>query len=327
MKSRTYPYTATRARAMKSFLLVKEDYMKMRKMGLNEMIRFLEENQYKKEIDQLSSEYKGMELINLALNENLANTINKLLMISAKESHGIIKNYAFRWVISNLKILVRTKDWSLAKKAIVPIDPTTYSFCESLIKKDNKEFVKSLKKITALDEEKFGKLYEDGEIIEMENELDRIYYKKLQESYNTIDPMLKEFYKFLIELADIKNIMKLKSIGVPAEKIRNLIITKSKLASSLLNENFEKSIVILKESKYRNFTDGIEDDFTRLESNIEKYLLQYSFRLLHLKPLTIAPIFGYLLAKEIEVRNLKLLINSKAMELDEEFVEENIIIH
>src|SRR3989338_4635721 len=121
--SKTYPYTAARVKAMKSLLLARNDYLKMRKMGLNEMIRFLEEREYKKEIDILSSEYSGMELINLALNQNLSNTINKLLVISTKESNDLIKKYAMKWVVGNIKVMLRTKNWSMAKKSIIPVSP------------------------------------------------------------------------------------------------------------------------------------------------------------------------------------------------------------
>ena len=90
LKLGSYPYTATRVKARTSLLLTKDDYAKISKMGLNEIIRFLEEREYKNEIDALSSHYKGMELINVALNENLANTVNKLIDISTKESHILI---------------------------------------------------------------------------------------------------------------------------------------------------------------------------------------------------------------------------------------------
>jgi V/A-type H+-transporting ATPase subunit C len=322
-----YPYTATRVKVSRALLLTGDDYVKIRKMGLNEMIRFLEEREYKNEIDALSSQYKGMELINVALNENLANTINKLLKISTRESHVLIKNYAMRWVISNLKIVIRSKDSDLVKKSIIPVAPTTYEYCLELIKRDKDEFVREVSRITGIDAENFKKLYEENDIISMENELDKAYYSILTSIYKALESgMLKNFYKFLVELLDIKNIIKLKSIGVPRETVASLVITKSVLVNQLTNESLDGCIKLLKESKYSIFVENIEEDLSRLENNIEKYLMQYSFKLLHLKPLSIAPIFGYLLAKEIEVRNLKLLVNAKAMKLEEDFVEKNLII-
>ncbi len=323
-----YPYTATRVKSMKSLLLSRDEYLKMQKMGLNEVIRFLEEREYKKEIDLLAAEHRGMELINLALNQNLSNTINKLIEISSRRQ-VLIQNYSMKWVINNIKILLRSDEWELAKKAVVPIAPTTYKYCINLLlaKKEKKdEFVKQICRIAGM-KESFRNLYENNDIISMENELDKSYYSKLLAIYRSLESgIMKNFYRFLVELTDIRNIMKLKSMNVPEETVKSLVITKSGFVSMLVKSDMENSIKLLKESRYSTFADGIEDDLSNLEKNIEKYLLQYSFRLMRLKPLSIAPIFGYLLAKEIEIRNLRLLINSKAVGLEDEFVEKNLIV-
>ena len=324
-----YPYTAARVKARRALLLTKDDYLKMSKMGLNEIIRFLEEREYKNEIDALSSHYKGMELINIALNENLANTINKLIDISTKESQLLVKNYSMKWVIANLKIVIRSRNSDLVKKSIVPIEPTTYEFCLELIKKDVNEFSREINKITKINEESFKKMHESNDIISMENELDKVYLNSLVALRKSLDrSVLKDFYTFLVELIDIRNIIKLKSINMPKETIETFVTTKSKLAKQLTEENLENGIKTLKESKYGSFTEGIAEDLSdlsQLENNIEKYLMQYSFRLLHLKPISVAPIFGFLLAKEIEIRNLKLLVNAKAMKLSDDFVEKFLI--
>ena len=325
----SYAYTATRVKVMKSLLLSREDYLKMRKMGTNEMTRFLEEREYKKEIDSLSAEHKGMELINLALNQSLSNTINKLIMISTKESHELIRNYSMKWVVGNIKIILRSDDWELAKKAIVPIEPTTYKYCINLMlaKKEKDKFVKDICRIVGMDAENFSKLFENNDIISMENELDKSYYSKLLSVYRYLESgILKNFYKSLVELTDIKNVMKLKSMNVPEETIRGLVMTKSALVNALIRSDRESAVKLLKDSKYAGFAEGIETDLTNLENNVEKYLFQYSFRLVRLKPLSLAPIFGYLLAKEIEIRNIRLLINSRAVGLEEEFVEKNLIL-
>jgi V/A-type H+-transporting ATPase subunit C len=159
--------------------------------------------------------------------------------------------------------------------------------------------------------------------VSLENEIDKSYYAGMFSVYNRLEEgVLKAFYLLLLELTDIRNIIKLKSIGIAKELIQGLTITKlgARLAA------MENSIKALKESRYKALAEGIENEPTMFESNAEKYLLEHSFRLLHLKPLSIAPIFGYLLAKEIEIRNLRLLTNSKALGMADEFVEKNLIV-
>ena len=77
-----YPYTYVRSNVMKSLLLKKEDYHKLLKMSLPEITRYLQESEYKREIDELAGRFKGIDLIELAINKNLVNCFNKLKRIS-----------------------------------------------------------------------------------------------------------------------------------------------------------------------------------------------------------------------------------------------------
>ena len=69
----TYPYTYVRTAVMKSLLFKKDDYQKMLKMGFNEIAKLLQESHYKKEINELGTEYSGSDLLEIALNRNLSN--------------------------------------------------------------------------------------------------------------------------------------------------------------------------------------------------------------------------------------------------------------
>ena len=62
-----------------------------------------------------------------------------------------------------------------------------------------------------------------------------------------------------------------------------------------------------------------------LEINFFKYLLEKSILMLHQNPLSIDVILGYMFAKEIEVRNLKILIKGKQLNLKEEFIENQLV--
>ena len=76
-----YPYTYVRTAVMKSLLFRKDDYQKMLKMGFSEIAKSMQESNYKKEIDVLAGEYSGADLLELALNRNLASSFKKLMRI------------------------------------------------------------------------------------------------------------------------------------------------------------------------------------------------------------------------------------------------------
>ena len=62
----------------KAQLLPKEEYMRMLNMSLNEITRVIEETQYKQEIDELGTSFKGINLIEEALSWNMAKEFQKI---------------------------------------------------------------------------------------------------------------------------------------------------------------------------------------------------------------------------------------------------------
>jgi len=352
MKFRTYPYTVTRVRAMKSKLLKKEDYLRMRKMGLNEMIRFLEESEYKNEIDSFSREYMGTELIELALNGNLANTVNKLLRISLKEEvKSLIEAYSLKWVLNNIKLVLRTRmnrlEESDLRYGVVPIRPMDYDTSMKMYRENDDEILKIISKITKIDAGRLGELYRAGDLAVLENEIDINFYSRLIELEKRLelkksDP-LRQFFDLLVYLMNIKNIVKFKAEGIKEETIRGMMVLeerkigerifsaaggKGKLIAEMISANDMKTLFeALKKSQYRGLvTAEVEETPARLEGAVDKFLLMYASKLLHRRPLSVSPIFGYLLGKEIETKNIRLLVHSKAMGMDEKFIDSNLIV-
>ena len=229
----TYPYTVTRVRVMKSKLLTADDYLRMRKMGVNEAIRFLGESEYKSEIDTLSKEYRGTELIELAMNQNLASTVNKLLEISLKdEVKHIIQSYSMKWVLNNVKMVLRTKMNRLSENelrySIIPIKPADFETCMKLYRESGEGLVHTLSSITGIDRERIRELYNANNLFGLENEIDIAFYYRLMGMEKGIkmkktDP-LKQFFDHLIQLNNIKNVVRLKKEGINEEIIKKMMI-------------------------------------------------------------------------------------------------------
>ena len=85
---------------MKKNLLSKSDYDKIFKMGPEEICKYLEDFEYKKEVDELAIEYKGLELMERTLQLNLGNNFSKLLKKNSRlfkrhDLRGSLNNYAY----------------------------------------------------------------------------------------------------------------------------------------------------------------------------------------------------------------------------------------
>ena len=85
-----YAYIAARVRAMKSKLMPKETYPRLMNMDIAEITRFIGESEYKQDVDELAQKFSGIDLLEHALNENLARTYRKLLRVSQDEANYLV---------------------------------------------------------------------------------------------------------------------------------------------------------------------------------------------------------------------------------------------
>ena len=102
-------YAYARVAVMKSRLLRKENYDRMLKMGFNEILKYIEESEYKKEMDEFDVSSQDLSIIESALNANLIRTIEKLHRISNENMREVLKLHALRYDIANMKTIIRSK--------------------------------------------------------------------------------------------------------------------------------------------------------------------------------------------------------------------------
>ena len=84
----SYAYANTRVRAMRGKLVEPDMYPKLLKMSEAEIIRYLEDNEYKKEIDEMAPRYQGINLIEYALSRNMARHFRKILDFSYRKTRA-----------------------------------------------------------------------------------------------------------------------------------------------------------------------------------------------------------------------------------------------
>src|SRR5271157_1000780 len=98
-----YAYGTARVHAMKVKLFPKETYTKLLVMALPEITRFIEESEYKAEVDELARMYVGIDLVEFAIHLNMARTFTKLIEMTTGEPHFLVIEYLRRWDIWNIK--------------------------------------------------------------------------------------------------------------------------------------------------------------------------------------------------------------------------------
>ncbi len=342
-----FPYTYVRSNVMKSLLIKKEEYHRLLKMSLPEITRFLQESAYKKEIDELATKFKGIDLLELAISRNLANSFNKLKKISPPRLRLVLFIYLKRIDMENIKKILRGKfshsDEDRVLASLVPAGILSREALLDLWKKDSIEAV--LKNLKIVDfkhlEGALHKFKQDGLLVDIETVLDRLYYKEVMEFSNTLPVQGKFFREFLnleMEIRDVLTIFMLKREKMDNSTIKTYLITpKSQMESKTVNHlikinDFEGMISFLETSKYSKFLDeGIkrlreENTLLYLEKEIKIYLLKQTTTFTHKNPLSIQNIMDYMFGKENEANNLMKIIKGKQLGVDEHFIESIIVI-
>ncbi len=341
-----YPYTYVRTAVMKSLLFKKEDYHKMLKMGFSEIAKFLQESHYKKEINALATEYSGADLLELALNRNLAESFKKLIKISPYELALLIKEYIKRKDIEDIKTIIRGKFTNTNEKQIInsitAAGTLSYYFFISLLKKDSIEEILKNNKLVDFYLLKNGlkDLNEKNSLVSIENALDKYYYTHLIE-FSRILPeegaLFRNFLQKEVEVLNILTLLRLKKAKFGKDIIKNFIISSGgklsdlKIMALAVVDDLEELSRALEKTEFKNIlAKGIEEfkksgSLITLETELYKYLLSQSTLFVHQHPLSIDVILGYMFAKDIEVRNLKIIVKGKQLGLSEEFIESQLV--
>lgn len=341
-----YPYTYARTAVMRGKLLKKADYHKILKMDFNEIARFLEETTYKSSIDRLSASMKGADLLEAALNINMAESFAKLRAISPEELRLLIDEYLMRKDIEDIKTILRGKLTKAGDKVIAASLQGAGTMSKGslmvLLKKESIEQI--LRGIEFIDFNRIkpalDRLRETNSLEEIENELDKAYYRGLLELANLLPKEGDLFRDFLlqeIEIINIVTIIKLKHAGIDKGAISNFLISTGALGNKILLAKLMDSDInsMPRHLEAKDYGEAIvqglksyekNGSLIELEASLYTHLLRKSVLLLHQHPLSVDVILGYMFAKETEVRNIKIIVRAKQLGISEEFIEKQLVI-
>lgn len=343
LKLGRYPYTYVRTAVMKSLLFKKDDYQKMLKMSFIELAKYMQESNYKREINELAIEHSGADLLELALNKSLAAIFKQLIKISTKELSLVIMEYTKRYDIEDIKTIIRGKFTNTNEKlilnSITAAGTLSFDYLKQLVEKESIEEI--LKNNNVVDFSLLSNglkhLKEKNSLAMIENALNKGYYNELIDFSKLLPKEGALFRNFLVkevEVIDILTLLRLKKLKIG--NIKDFIITahgsiNPKIAKLADVEDLDTLLKSLEDTEYKKAIEkGIEDfkntgSLITLETELYKYMLKKSILLLHQHPLSVDVILGFMLAKDIEIRNLRIIIKGKQLELSEGFIEKQLV--
>lgn len=325
------PYTYARVAVMKSVLFKREDYERMLKMGSQEILRFLQDTQYKNEIDEYDLSGKGSGAIESALNANLMRNFQKLYRISDKNMQKVMTTYLLRYDLENIKMILRSKSTGVGSREVEPLLFSSVNF--------NKEFYQRLLSKSSWEEViqclPFlpKKKLNFSELFEVENALDKYYLETLYLFARNLKgqgKIVAQFLKQEIDITNLKTILRLmlreKKEESKINYLQHLVNPSHFIQQLLTKDSLEDLVKLLHKHKYISLKGEEEDLLTKLEMELSVFLLRKESLLIHQHLLSANYILGYLFAKETEVRNLKTLVKGKKLAVPEKYLEQLLVI-
>ncbi len=341
-----YEYVTARARSRRAALFDADDYRKLVRMGPGEIARFMEESEYEEEMNALGARYSGVDLIEYALNRNLAKHFEDMLRFAEGKLYDYIARYLRKFDAWNVKTVIRGiyagADRQSVEDDLIRAGEFSDRLLDSLVEAESIEMV-----VERLDGTIFGdplaaaleEFETSGVLVPLENAVDRAYYRLLLSDLpsepNRPTSLYIEFLEAEIDFRNIRNALRLARSGAdidPAEyyipggrlfdedEIRNLVNNPDQLVERIRN------------STYGNDLDAALGDLDaagsliEFELALERALLEYSDTLSSRYPVSVCPVLAYILAKEREVDNIRAIARGKEAGLSEDEIEEELVV-
>src|SRR3989344_2991313 len=139
------PYTYARVAVMKGDLIKRDQWNSMLKMGFHEVLRTLQDGNYREEITGLDLKRVQLSALEGAFNRNLMRTFEKLLRISDEKLRKVLEIYLQRYTVENVKAIIRGKLTGVSNEEVeqllVPTATTSQAYFIDLMKKERIEDV------------------------------------------------------------------------------------------------------------------------------------------------------------------------------------------
>jgi V/A-type H+-transporting ATPase subunit C len=345
--SSNYEYVTARVRSRRAKLFDADDYRKLVRMGPSEIARFMEDTEYEAEMNALGARHSGVDLIEYALNRNLAKHFDDLLSWSNGDLYGYIANYLRKFDAWNVKTVIRGVYTDADREDIEDDLIRTGEFSERRLDRlvestSIEDVIEQLSDTIFGDplEEAFEDFESEGVLVPLENAVDRAFYAHLVDNIGQPEPdtpkaLYREFLEAEIDFRNLRNALRIARSGADIEPTAYFIEGGQLFGGEELRQlatNIDELVSRIRESTYG---DDLEealmeledaDSLIQFEHALDAALLEYSSKLSNRYPLSVCPVLSYILAKEREVENIRAIARGREAGLDVEEIEEELVI-
>lgn len=345
-ESGNYEYVTARVRSRRSSLFDDDDYRKLIRMGTGEIARHMEESEYETEMNALGARYSGVDLIEYALNRNVAKHFENLLRWSEGRLYDLVARYLRKFDVWNVKTIFRglyaESDRAAIESDLIRAGEFDAEFLDTLLNAGSIEEV-----VERLESTRFGDplaeafdVYEDeGVLIPLENALDRAFYQDLLTGLSAETSRAMQLYvEFLsaeVDFRNMRNAFRLARSGTELDPSEYYIEGGRLFDEDELQQlvrNTDQLIEHIRQSSYGDDLDEAlsalaeADSLIEFEHALDAATLEYADKMSNRYPLSVCPVLAYVLAKEREVDNVRAIARGREAGLSEDEIEAELVI-
>lgn len=322
-----YAYAVGRIRALETRLLDRGRFERMiDSSSAEDALKVLAETDYSGAVSELS-DFHNFESV---LTAELKNSFDTLIRISPRPE--LIKILILRYDVHNLKVLFKAKYLGIKSDLFIPIgsldlEKLAYSAAED----DYRDLPVKLRRAAEKISEDFL-MNRDPQAIDLI--LDRVLYEQLiAAARENGSAFLEGMFIRQIDLTNLRSLIRIKRMGLDREFIKKVLLPQGTLPIDRLTANLDEPLESLISSlMMSDYADLIEEGVrewlekgtaSRLEKLSDDYITAY-LKQGKWMPFGFEPLVGYLWAKEIEIKNIRLVLVGKINRLPAEAIRERI---
>ena len=344
--SAPYIYVCTRMRVRKAKLLPREEYMRMLNMSIPEITRVIEETEYKQEIDELGTTFKGIDLVEVALSWNLAKEYQKIQEITPGTLKAFTRAYLRRWDIQNVLTIMRGRvqgeKTGRIKEILIPAGSLDKVMLDRLLAEESNdriiELLKGHRMFPVLAQE-YPAAKESGSFSRMENELYKALYAEIIGDAKAGIKGGASFLSYIqleINIKNVKTLFRLR-VDTGAEDVREMFIPGGSLSATDFvnlnairdqNEFIDQVKATIRSDSLHALLDELKGNKTMhdIEVRLTRVQIEQMENMSKRNPFSIHPILVYLEKKKYEVFNLRALTRGKESKLPTEKIAEYLVM-
>ncbi|MCS7386169.1 MAG: V-type ATPase subunit [archaeon GB-1867-005] len=339
MRASKYAYSIARVRAMKSFMLTKEDYEDLLKAkDLNEAFKKLAETIYAPYFKE-AREATWIE-IEKKLMKALSDIYEKVIEMAPEKAKDILSLIEKKLEIETLKQLIRGCISKLpieeAMKFIFPIGEYSTEFCREFLRKDLNEAIELIKdeEIKEIIKQKIPEYEKLNITTPIEVALDKHILSKLLRQARKLPKLDKKHCEHLvgieIDMTNITTIVRGKAMKLSVKEIKDMLIPESykldrEIIAAIGVEDPFEAYRLLVSGYYIGKLPPKVNSVEEVEWAVKKAIINESRRVYITYPFHAGLLYAFMNLKYYEVRDVRVILMGKHLGVEEQIIRKHLL--